>query len=250
MGERVRFAAEPAEKQIIENDGGAERPRERLARRGPHALSDAELLALVLGTGHRSAGSTEVMAVALLARFRDLRGVVCASQGELCGVVGMGQVRAGRLRATGELARRLASERLEPGVSITCSDVVFAHFAPLLADEKRETFHAVLLDSKNRLVDKIRISEGSLGASLVHPREAFRPAVREAAASVLFLHNHPSGDPRPSEEDRRVTQRLRRAGDLLGIPVLDHIVVGRNDYYSFADNGWPGGRGTDSHRPD
>ncbi len=182
-----------------------------------------------------------MVAAALLARFRDLRGIVCASQRELGAVAGMGHVRAGRLHAVGELARRLASERLEPGVSVTCSDVVFAHFAPLLADEKRETFHALLLDSKNRLVAKTRISEGSLGASLVHPREAFRPAVREAAASVLFLHNHPSGDPTPSEEDRRVTARLCRVGELLGIPVLDHIVIGRDDYYSFADSGWPVG---------
>lgn len=216
-----------------------ERPRERLARRGAAALSDADLLALHLGTGHRSAGNAEALAVALLGRFTDLRGVVSASVSELTALPGMGGVRAARLLAVGELAKRLASETLEPGVAITCSDVVFAHFGPLLADEKRETFHALLLDSKNRLVTKTRISEGSLGASLVHPREAFRPAVREAAASVLFLHNHPSGDPSPSEEDRRVTGRLQRAGELLGIPVLDHVVIGRHDYYSFADNGWP-----------
>jgi len=217
----------------------AERPRERLARSGAAALADAELLALLLGTGHRQAGSAEVLSATLLTRFRDLRGVVCAGSAELRSVAGMGAVRAARLLAAGELARRLASETLEPGVSVTCSDVVFAHFAPLLVDEKRETFHALLLDSKNRLVTKTRISEGSLGASLVHPREAFRPAVREAAASVLFLHNHPSGDPTPSAEDRRVTARLCRAGELLGIPVLDHVVIGRNAYFSFADEGWP-----------
>lgn len=217
----------------------AERPRERLARRGAESLSDSDLLALLLGTGHRSAGNAEALADSLLTRFKDLRGVVCAASAELRGLAGMGYVRAGRLLAAGELAKRLASERLETGVAVTCSDIVFAHFGPLLADEKRETFRALLLDSKNRLIAKIRISEGSLGASLVHPREAFRPAVREAAANVLFLHNHPSGDPTPSEEDRRITARLCRAGELLGIPVLDHVVIGRRDYYSFADNGWP-----------
>jgi DNA repair protein RadC len=216
-----------------------ERPRERLARSGAGALADVELLALLLGTGHRRAGSAEKLAATLLSRFRDLRGVVCAGAAELADVAGMGSVRAAKLLAAGELARRLASERLEPGVAVTCSDVVFSHFAPLLADEKRETFHALLLDSKNRLVAKTRISEGSLGASLVHPREAFRPAVREAAASVLFLHNHPSGDPTPSVEDRRITARLCRAGELLGIPVLDHVVIGRGAYFSFADEGWP-----------
>jgi len=98
-------------------------------------------------------------------------------------------------------------------------------------------FYALLLDSKNRLITKVRISEGSLGASLVHPREAFRPAIREAAAAVLFLHNHPSGDPSPSSEDRKITARLHKAGELLGIPVLDHVVVGREAYFSFADSG-------------
>ena len=227
-----------------ESSVAVERPRERMARRGPASLSDADLLALLLGTGHSTAGTAEVLARSLLARFADLRGVVCATAVELSSVGGMGQVRAGRLLAAGEFAKRLASEPLEPGVAITCSDVVFAHFGPLLADEKRETFHALLLDSKNRLVAKVRISEGSLGASLVHPREAFRPAVREAAASVIFLHNHPSGDPTPSEEDRRITGRLCRAGELLGIPVLDHVVAGRSAYYSFADNGWGLGEAT------
>jgi DNA repair protein RadC len=217
----------------------SERPRERLARTGAASLTDRELLALLLGTGHRLAGNVETLAGTLLTRFRDFRGVVCAGTAELRAIAGMGSVRAARLLAVGELARRLASETLEPGLAVTCSDVVFGHFAPLLADEKRETFHALLLDSKNRLVTKTRISEGSLGASLVHPREAFRPAVREAAASVLFLHNHPRGDPTPSVEDRRITARLCRAGELLGIPVLDHIVVGRDDYFSFADAGWP-----------
>jgi len=210
-----------------------------MAKHGMSAMSDADLLALLLGTGHRSAGNAEALARTLLVRFTDIRGVVSAASAELSALPGMGQVRAARLLAAGELAKRLASEALEPGVAVTCSDVVFAHFGPLLADEKRETFHALLLDSKNRLVAKRRISEGSLGASLVHPREAFRPAVREAAASVLFLHNHPSGDPTPSDEDRRITARLRQAGELLGIPVLDHIVIGRHDYYSFADDGWP-----------
>jgi len=150
----------------------------------------------------------------------------------------MGTARAAALVATGEAVRRVASKRLDPGVQVTSSADVQEHFGPLLADEMREVFYALLLDTKNRLLRKVRISEGSLGASLVHPREAFRPAIREAAASVLFLHNHPSGDPTPSSEDRRVTDRLKRAGELLGIPVLDHVVVGRDRYYSFADSGW------------
>jgi len=223
------------------DDGGVceerayERPRERLARSGAAALSDTELLALVLGTGHPSLGDAKALARTLLARFHDLRGVLGAGGAELTSARGVGEARAARLLAVAELARRVASESLEPGATITSSSVVYDHFGPLLADAKRELFYALLLDTKNRVISKVRVSEGSLGASLVHPREAFRPAIREAAAAVLFLHNHPSGDPTPSGEDRRVTERLRQVGDLLGIPVLDHVIVGRRSYYSFSD---------------
>ncbi len=222
-----------------QRDGHAyELPRERLARSGAAALSDGELLALVLGTGHPCLGDARALAQALLARFGDLRAVLCAGTAELADQPGIGQARAARLLAVAELGRRLASERLDRGASITSSQTVFEHFGPLLVDERRELFCALLLDTKNRLLATVRISEGSLGASLVHPREAFRPAVREAAAAVLFIHNHPSGDPTPSAEDERVTVRLREVGDLLGIPVLDHVVVGHGAYYSFADNDW------------
>lgn len=216
----------------------AERPRERMLRLGAAALSDAEVLALVLGTGHPSLGDAQDLARELLVRFGDLRAVVGAGGAELAASKGVGSSRASALMAMGELARRVWSARLDPGVQVTSSGDVQAHFGPLLADEMREVFYALLLDTKNRLMRKVRISEGSLGASLVHPREAFRPAIREAAASVLFLHNHPSGDPTPSAEDRRVTDRLKRAGELLGIPVLDHVVIGRERHYSFADSGW------------
>ena len=216
----------------------AERPRERLFRHGVSALSDAEILALILGTGHATLSDSYDLARGLLGRFGDLRAVLSAGNAELAALRGVGSARAAALVAAGEIVRRAASKRLDPGVQVTSSSDVQEHFGPLLADEMREVFYALLLDTKNRLVRKVRISEGSLGASLVHPREAFRPAIREAAASVLFLHNHPSGDPTPSSEDRRVTDRLKRAGELLGIPVLDHVVVGRDRYYSFADSGW------------
>src|SRR6185436_13734204 len=183
-------------------------------------------------------GDAHDLARDLIRRFGDLRSVVGAGGAELANLRGVGRARAAALLAAGELARRVSSARLDTGAQVTCSADVQAHFGPLLADEMREIFYALLLDTKNRLISKVRISEGSLGASLVHPREAFRPAVREAAASVLFLHNHPSGDPAPSPEDRRVTDRLKRVGELLGIPVLDHVVVGREKYYSFADSGW------------
>ncbi len=216
----------------------AERPRERLFSKGAASLANAELLALVLGSGHASGGNALDLARALLAAFTDLRGVVCATPVELSALKGVGHARAAAIIAAGELARRLEAEHLDPGAAISSSARVQAHFGPMLADERREMFFALLLDTKNRLISQVKISEGSLGASLVHPREAFRPAVRNAAAAVIFAHNHPSGDPTPSSEDRRITERLRRAGDLLGIPVLDHVVVGRGGHYRVADSGW------------
>ncbi len=229
---------------LCANDGSpalwpeTERPRERLLSLGPSVLSDGEALAVIFGTGHPGAGTALTVARGLLAAFGDLRGVLSASVGELASRPGVGPARAATIVAIGEVARRVQADRLDAGVILTSSDAVHAHFGPMLADEKRESFWCVLLDGRNRVLAKIRVSQGSLGASIVHPRECFRDAVREAAAAVLFVHNHPSGDPTPSAEDRRTTDKLRRAGELMGIPVLDHVVVGRGRYWSFADNGW------------
>jgi len=216
----------------------SEKPRERLLAHGPAVLSDGEVLAIILGTGHASAGTAASVARALLKSFGDLRGVVAAPMVELTTHAGVGRARAANLLAVGEFARRFQVGKLPPGAVLSSAAAVHAHFGPLLADEKRESFYAVLLDGKNRVMSKVRISQGSLGASIVHPREALRPAVREAAAAILFVHNHPSGDPTPSAEDRRITERLRRAGEVMGIAVLDHVVVSRDRYWSFADNGW------------
>ncbi len=216
----------------------ADRPRERLLSRGSAGLSDSELIALLLGSGHSSSGNALSVAAGLIAGFGGLRSLFCASVSELTAAKGMGPARAARLQAAGELARRLASEVIDRGTPVSSSETVYAGFGHRLADEKREVFYVLLLDMKNRLIREVRISEGSLGSALVHPREAFRPAVREAAASVIFLHNHPSGVSSPSIEDRRITARLREAGSLLGIPVLDHVIVGVDEYYSFADSGW------------
>lgn len=234
----IRVSRKNVPMRVLERrDVVADGPRERLHHCGPEALSDAELLALVLGTGHPAVGDACALSRALITSFGTLQRTVSAATAELSMHPGVGAARAATLRAVGELARRLASMRLQPGTQIRSPHDVHAHFGPLLAQEKKERFYAILLDSKNRVMSNLRISEGSLGASLVHPREAFRPAIREAAAAVIFLHNHPSGDPSPSGEDRHVTGRLRDAGNLLGIPVLDHVIVAAEGYYSFADDG-------------
>jgi len=219
----------------------AERPREKLLQKGAGNLSDAELLALVLRTGDAASRSSALdQARLLLSRFESLRQLGQASVAELCHIRGIGPAKAAEVLAVFEIARRFGRTELRQGSRYTCSEDVFRHYREQLRDHKREVFLALLLDSKNRLIREVRISEGSLNASIVHPREVFAPVVRESAAAVLFVHNHPSGDPTPSREDVEITTRLREAGDLMGVRVLDHIIVGSGTYVSFVDRGLMG----------
>lgn len=215
-----------------------ERPREKLLRHGPQHLSSAELLALILRTGD-AASSTSALdhGRLLLERFESLRGLARATTAELCRLKGLGPAKAAELQAVFELARRFVSETWRPGVRYVSPADVYNHFHARLCDHKKEVFIALLLDSKNRLIREVKISEGSLTASLVHPREVFSAVVRESAAAVLFVHNHPSGDPTPSKEDLEITTRLRDAGTLMGVRVLDHIILGHGRYVSLADRG-------------
>jgi DNA repair protein RadC len=224
--------------QRIKDWPQAERPREKLLASGAEALSNAELLALVLRTGDAASGCSVVdQARQLLARFGSLRALAAANAGELCTTKGIGPAKAAELLAVFELARRFNSEILAPGARYTCADEVFRHYHERLRDRKKEVFLALLLDSKNRVLREVRVSEGSLTASIVHPREVFAPVVRESAAAVLFVHNHPSGDPTPSREDLEITNRLHEIGTLMGVRVLDHIIIGSGRYVSFADRG-------------
>lgn len=219
----------------------AERPREKLLTQGPKVLSDAELLALVLRTGDAASRMSALdHARMLLSRFGSLRELACASAAELCKVKGIGPAKAAELQAVFELARRFGTVSLQQGTRYTCSREVFQHFHEKLRDRKKEVFLALLLDSKNRVIREVQVSEGSLTASIVHPREVFAPVVRESASAVLFVHNHPSGDPTPSREDMEITTRLRQAGEIMGVRVLDHIIIGSDDYVSFVDRGLMG----------
>jgi DNA repair protein RadC len=215
-----------------------ERPREKLLNCGAESLSNAELLALVLRTGNASSGMTAIdHARLLLARFGSLRELACASVAQLCEVKGIGPAKAAELQAVFQIARRFGADELRPGDRFTSSADVFRHYHERLRDRKKEVFLTLLLDGKNRVIREVQVSEGSLTASIVHPREVFAPVVRESAAAVLFVHNHPSGDPTPSREDLEITTRLREAGDLMGVRVLDHIIIGSGQYVSFADRG-------------
>lgn len=212
----------------------AARPRERLRALGPGALSDTELLALLLRTGSVGADACEV-AEALLQRSGGLFGLRRCSLSEVSQSRGLGAAKAASVLAAVEIGRRLATRTLQVGDAIRSPGDVHRHFYARLRDAERELFLGLLLDGRHRVLREVVISQGTLTASLVHPREVFQAAVRESAAALVLVHNHPSGDPSPSPEDRAVTERLERAGELLGIRVLDHVVVAEQGYYSFQE---------------
>ncbi len=215
-----------------------ERPREKLLAQGAEKLTDAELLALIIRTGDSGSGNSAVdLARGLLRRFGSLRQLAAASIVELCQQAGIGPAKAAELQALFQIARRFSDQRLQPGQPYRSSKDAFLHFHERLCDYRKELFLALLLDSKNRLIREVQISEGSLNASIVHPREVFAPVLRESASAILFVHNHPSGDPSPSGEDIEITKRLKQVGDLMGVRVLDHIIIGNGDYVSLADRG-------------
>ncbi|HEB54075.1 MAG TPA: DNA repair protein RadC [bacterium] len=208
-------------------------PRERILQLGEMRLSDAECLALVLRTGNRGQPA-EQMAQALLRRFGGLAGISVRSVRELARE-GVGPVRAAALAGAFGLARRLAEESFRPGTQVRHGGDVAKVVRHTAHGSRRENFFVVLLDVRNRVMGLHVVSTGNVDSAPVHPREVFGPAVRESAAAVVIAHNHPSGDPGPSEQDHSVTARIKSAGELLGIEVLDHVVVGADRYYSFAE---------------
>lgn len=214
-----------------------DRPRERLFRFGPHSLSDAELIAIMLRTGDATSGKNALeIARAVLEKFGGLRSLAGRESQELCTIQGIGPVKAAQLAAAIELGRRLEAPDIER-VSFTSSVDVARYFTPRLRDLKKEVFIVLLLDARNRLIRPVTISEGSLTASIVHPREVFKPAILESAAAVIFLHNHPSGDPAPSQDDLKITSQLVEAGRMIDIRVLDHIIIGHRNFVSLAGKG-------------
>lgn len=207
-----------------------QRPRERLRTLGARVLPARELVALIIGSGGREASALEV-ADRILERCRGrLRSLSALDPAALESIPGIGRATAARLLAAVELGQRAADEALPDRVRIRGPEDVYRFMAPRLRDLPHEEFHALLLNTQHRVLRVALVSRGILDASLIHPREVFRPAILENAASVVLVHNHPSGDPTPSPEDRAVTRQLAEAGRTMGIRVLDHLVVG--------DQGW------------
>jgi len=214
-----------------------ERPRERLKGLGPQALSIAELLAIVLGSGTSSASAITVAQSVLGRAEGSLRRLASLPVAALTGVPGVGPARAVAIHAALELGRRLADEGRDEGAPIRSPRDVYHAYVGRLQDLPVEEFHVAVLDAQHRLERDILVTRGILNSSLVHPREVFREAIAERAAAIVLVHNHPSGDPTPSPDDRAVTEQLVAAGRLLDIPVHDHVIVGRGRFVSFAEAG-------------
>ena len=208
-----------------------ERPRERLLQLGPEALSVQELLALILGRGVRGE-SVMLTAQRLLSRFGSLQGIADSSIEELLGIKGIGLAKAGQLKAAFELGRRLEGYPEEDKNAIKNPENVLKEVGSRLKGKKREHFLTLLLNTRNKVIGVAPVSIGSLDSSIVHPREVFKEAISASAASVIFVHNHPSGDPQPSEDDIKLTRRLVEAGNIVGIEVLDHVIVADRLYVS------------------
>lgn len=225
------------EQEIIKNMPVEERPREKLIAHGAGALTDAELLAILLRTGTASRSA--------LALGRDLtrdgglykRLARISRVEELTQIRGLGQAKAATVLAALELGRRLASARPLDKFYFGEPAEGAAFLMPRLRYAAKEQFVVILLDAKNKVIGTEVVSEGSLSTSIVHPRDVFQPAILQNAAAIAVAHNHPSGDPTPSAEDRELTQTLLEAGRALCIPVLDHLIIGDGTYYSFEEDG-------------
>ncbi|MCB9640897.1 MAG: DNA repair protein RadC [Myxococcales bacterium] len=205
----------------------------------PHRdLHDVELLALLLRTSGRQQGSALEQAQRCLKGFQDLRSLERAGTGEIAEIAQLPYEKASSIKAALELGRRLAGQPLSRGEAYLCSRQIWRAYGPKLAGHEQETFWALLLDQGNRLLREIQVSKGSVNRCPVTPAEIFAPALREKAVSLILLHNHPSGQPEPSPEDRALTERLQQVAQLVGVRILDHLVLGDQSYVSFADRGW------------
>ncbi|MBU0758841.1 MAG: DNA repair protein RadC [Candidatus Omnitrophica bacterium] len=214
----------------------SERPRERLFKYGEHTLSNAELLAVLFGSGSQGT-SALTLGRGIITHFKTFRNMSHVDTLELRGFKGMADARIAMLRAVFEIARRFMSEKRSARKAVNSPKDAAELFMPRLRDLKKEIFKILLLDSKNNIIDILEIEEGTVDSAAPQIREIIVKALQNFASSIIAVHNHPSGDPEPSEEDTRFTAELTKAGEVLQLNVLDHIIIGDNRFYSFADSG-------------
>ena len=219
-------------KEIPLND----RPREKMAANGAAVLTDAELIAILLRTGTAEKSAIDIASemTAEGGLYKRLAGITRLN--ELTNIKGLGQAKAAAVLAALEIGRRIASAKPIEKIHLSCPQDVADFLMPRLRYAAKEQFVVILLNNKNKVIGTEVVSEGSLSSSVVHPREVYAPAILHHAAAIMVAHNHPSGDPKPSIEDEEVTRLLLRSGKVLGIPMIDHVIIGDGNYYSFLEN--------------
>ncbi|WP_427338974.1 RadC family protein [Caloranaerobacter sp. DY30410] len=212
-----------------------ERPREKLFKFGPKALSNSELLAIIIRTGNRKYTAIELSQRILSMDKSGLRYLTELTFEELTQLNGIGKCKAAQIIAAIELGKRLSSFNAESRIKVTCPHDVVNILMEEMRYLKKEYFKTILLDTKNNIIAIENTSIGSLNSSIVHPREVFKEAIKRSSASIIIVHNHPSGDPTPSKEDINITKRLVEGGKILGIDLLDHIIIGDGKYVSLKE---------------
>jgi len=231
------FPVGPRQVLTIKDWPKEDQPLWKLAQSGTSGLSDAELIAILLRTGHRPTEQTALdIARRLIMQYGGLHHLAGREVNELCRVTGITQTKATHLLTAIELGKRVNTPVMEQVAFGSSSDVA-EYYLPRLRDRKQEVFKVILLDARNKLIKEVTVSEGSLTASIVHPREVYRAAIIESAASVIFVHNHPSGSAEPSQDDLKITAQLVEAGRFIDIRVLDHIIIGNRTFTSLASKG-------------
>lgn len=217
----------------IQDINPRDRPRERLLKHGPSVLSDSELLAVILRTGTK--GENVLNMCSRILSTYNIQQLSRISPSRLQEIRGVGSAKAAEIASVFELARRLETFTEEDKPRISSPDAVYRYIYPKLRELKKESFIALHLDTKNRLIREETVSVGSLNANIVHPREVFKTAIQESAAAIIVAHNHPSGDPAPSQNDIDITKKLVESGKVVGIEVYDHIIIGNGRYLSLKE---------------
>lgn len=220
---------------IIREMSEDERPREKMLKKGEKSLSNAELLALIIRTGNKNFNAIELSNQIFKEKLINIRDLYDISIEELCDIDGIGIAKAAQIKAALELGMR-ASSYIPTRYKIKNPWDIYKYYMEELRYESKEIFKIVLLNTKNEIITDEKISVGTLNTSLVHPREVFKPAIRKSSSKIILIHNHPSGCCNPSHEDEMVTKRLIQCGEIIGIEVIDHIIIGDGVYFSFKEN--------------
>ncbi|MFP4522630.1 MAG: RadC family protein [Fibrobacterota bacterium] len=211
-------------------------PRERLHSLGPASLSDSEIIAILINSGSRAKSAVET-AREIIKSFGGLRGISASDAGDFCRCTGVGPAKAARISAAVELGRRVSSLKLSAKRPLSCPNAVADYMRPLISHCRQENLFLICLDSRNRPIgEAIKLFTGSVNETMAHPREIFRSAVSRSAVSIILVHNHPSGDSGPSSNDRKMTRVVAKAGEMMGVKLLDHIIVGYGGHYSMQEH--------------